>query len=408
LIWQNLATGRVVIWYMDGADIGSAEVLVSSMADYRIVAVGDLDGDGLMDLVWQRINGANTELVAWYLNEAGVIKANGAKLLGSVPGGYRCVGLGDYNSDGILDILWQQVDTQQIIAWHMNTAGVRTGFQVLNVGGEGQYVAHWQWEFSAGAVHNDENGDGRADILWQHSSTGQVVSWRMNGAWARDTFATLANSAASTERVVAQADFNGDGINDLLWSVKSGGQTRAIVWYRNAAGARTSYAVLGSVPEVYELVGAGDMNRDGNTDLLWQHSTTGQLVAWHYNGAGVRLSHAVIVSSMSGYRVHAVGDMNGDDNADLIWQGVSASNATTIIWYMNGAGARSSFRTLASLPSAWTLGTVGDYNGDGHMDVVWKNNSTGQIVGWALNATQQRISHHTIATGMAAWRVGAR
>jgi hypothetical protein len=40
----------------------------------------------------------------------------------------------------------------------------------------------------------------------------------------------------------------------------------------------------------------------------------------------------------------------------------------------------------------------------GYMDVVWKNNSTGQIVGWALNATQQRLSHHTIATGMAAWR----
>jgi hypothetical protein len=239
----------------------------------------------------------------------------------------------------VLDILWQKADNQQIVLWHMNTAGVRIGNAVvLPVGGVGQYVAHWQWEFSAGAVHNDENGDGRADILWQHSSTGQVVSWRMNGAWGRGSFATLASRAGSTERVVAQADFNGDGINDLLWSVKSGGQTRAVVWYRNAAGARTSYAVLGSVPEVYELVGAGDMNRDGNTDLLWQHSGTGQLVAWHYNGAGVRLSHAVLVASMSGYRVHAVGDMNGDGNADLIWQGVSGSNATTIIWYMNGAG----------------------------------------------------------------------
>jgi hypothetical protein len=59
-----------------------------------------------------------------------------------------------------------------------------------------------------------------------------------------------------TERVVAQADFNGDGINDLLWSQKSGGQTRAIVWYRNASGARTGTQVLGSVPEVYDLVQA--------------------------------------------------------------------------------------------------------------------------------------------------------
>jgi formylglycine-generating enzyme len=57
--------------------------------------------------------------------------------------------------------------------------------------------------------------------------------------------------------------------------------------------------------------------------------------------------------------------------------------------------------------SAWTLGTVGDYNGDGHMDVVWKNNSTGQIVGWALNATQQRTGTHVLATGMAAWWINS-
>jgi hypothetical protein len=290
-------------------------------------------------------------------------------------------------------------------------SGVRIGNAVvLPVGGAGQHVAHWQWEFSVpGAIHNDENGDGRADILWQHSSTGQVVSWRMNGAWARSSFATLASSAASTERVVGQADFNGDGINDLLWSVKSGGQTRAIVWYRNSAGVRTSYAVLGSVPEVYDLVGAGDMNRDGHVDLLWQHSGTGQLVAWHYNGAGVRLSHAVLVASMSGFRVHAVGDMNGDGNADLIWQGAtSGSNAATIIWYMNGAGVRSSFKLDLGNPAFCLdpVGAVGDYNGDGHMDVIWKNNSTGQIVGWALNATQQRSSSHSVANGMTEWRLG--
>jgi hypothetical protein len=39
------------------------------------------------------------------------------------------------------------------------------------------------------------------------------------------------------------------------------------------------------------------MNGDGHVDLIWQHSTTGQVVAWHLNGAGVRTSFAILVSS---------------------------------------------------------------------------------------------------------------
>jgi hypothetical protein len=119
----------------------------------------------------------------------------------------------------------------------------------------------------------------------------------------------------------------------------------------------------------------------------------------------VRLSHAVLVASMSGFRVHGVADMNGDGNADLLWQGVSGSTATTIIWYMNGAGARTSFRILASLPSQWTLGTAGDYSGDTIVDVVWLNTSTRQAVGWNLNSNQQRTGFRVIATGLGDWRV---
>jgi hypothetical protein len=189
----------------------SAATLVSTMAGYRIAGVGDLDGDGLMDILWQREVGNTTELVAWYLNAAGQRKANGSRTIGSASGGYRCVGLGDYNSDGVLDILWQQVDTQQIVVWYMNHAGARIGSQVIQAGGAGQYVAHWQWEFSVGgAVHNDENGDGRADILWQNAaSTGQVVSWRMGGTWARSSSASLVPNMAAGVRLVGQADFNG-------------------------------------------------------------------------------------------------------------------------------------------------------------------------------------------------------
>jgi hypothetical protein len=151
LIWQNSTTGQVVIWYLNASGVRiDTVVLVKSMADFRIVGVGDMNGDGHMDLLWQKVTGTTTQIVAWYLNAAGQrLSSGGTKVIDSVTGGYRCLGLGDYNGDGVLDILWQQVDNQQIVLWRMNASGGRIGNAVvLSAGGVGQYIAHWQWEFS--------------------------------------------------------------------------------------------------------------------------------------------------------------------------------------------------------------------------------------------------------------------
>ena len=65
----------------------------------------------------------------------------------------------------------------------------------------------------------DFNGDGRADILWQHQS-GLVYEWLLH----RSTVIAAGSpgSAASDWKLVGIGDFNGDGTADILWSDGSG------------------------------------------------------------------------------------------------------------------------------------------------------------------------------------------
>src|SRR5260221_5055564 len=59
-------------------------------------------------------------------------------------------------------------------------------------------------------VARDFNGDGRSDILWRNSMTGENVIWLMNGAAISSsvTFATVADPNWS---IAGVGDFNGDG-----------------------------------------------------------------------------------------------------------------------------------------------------------------------------------------------------
>lgn len=404
LVWHDINKGSVLVAHLNAQGTQARyTTIVNSMADWRVVAVGDLNIDGLMDILWQNVSGGKTSLVVWYLNQNGSRSSN--KTLASIAEQWRCVGLADYSNDGVLDLVWQNVETYGIVAWKLNINGVSQGNLTLGNGQDGQLYANWQWNLSSKAMPSDENADGNADVLWQNQD-GALVSWRYDGAWNRLESVTLSTAARATGKLVALADMDNDGINDLVWSRENSGTREAIVWLMNGDTSRKrAYIVRNTVPLVWELVGAGDMNADGYPDLVWQNMTNGGVVTWHLDGNGARISTATVVSSMQTYRVQVLADMNGDGIDDIIWQGTSGpGKSTTIIWYMNGSGTRTGTRTLTELPEEWTLTGAADYDGNGTTDVIWFNTSTKSAVAWMLNSSNVRISNVTIASGMGTWR----
>jgi hypothetical protein len=82
---------------------------------------------------------------------------------------------------------------------------------------------------------------------------------------------------------VGTGDFNGDGNTDILWRNYSTGENA--VWLMNGTTELNS-VYLRTIPTNlnWDIVGTGDFNGDGNTDILWRNYSTGENAIWLMNG----------------------------------------------------------------------------------------------------------------------------
>ena len=82
------------------------------------------------------------------------------------------------------------------------------------------------------------------------------------------------------------------------------------------------------------------------------------------------------------WTIVGVGDFNGDGKPDILWR--NTSTGADVVWYMNGATMTSYAALSAVTDQTWTIVGVGDLNGDGKPDILWRNTSTGANVVWYM------------------------
>jgi hypothetical protein len=83
------------------------------------------------------------------------------------------------------------------------------------------------------------------------------------------------------------------------------------------------------------------------------------------------------------WQIVGVGDFNGDGSPDILWR--NTSTGADVVWYMNGATMTSWAALSAVTDQTWQIVGVGDFNGDGSPDILWRNTSTGADVVWYMN-----------------------
>jgi hypothetical protein len=79
--------------------------------------------------------------------------------------------------------------------------------------------------------------------------------------------------------------------------------------------------------------------------------------------------------------VQGAGDFNGDGKIDILWR--DTNSGALSIWFTNGTQVTSA-ASVGALPSNWSVAQIGDYDGDGKSDILFLD-SAGDAAMWLMN-----------------------
>ncbi|TMR06902.1 VCBS repeat-containing protein [Nonomuraea turkmeniaca] len=244
-------------------------------------ATPDFDSDGVGDI----FSAATGTLNIW--NGKGDNTFGPATAVDSDWAGFTRPIAGDFNGDGISDLMAVKKDSNTLHVWNGRGANNFTGAIELGPG--------WNPYGSTLMSLGDVNEDGKTDIGAVHSETGTLYVWNGKGGNQFGPADAIGSGWTGFTRPIA-GDFNGDGIGDLM-AVKKDTNTLH-VWNGRGANNFTGAIELGPGWEPYgsTLMSLGDVNKDGKTDIGAVHSESGTLYVWNGKG-GNKFGPATAISS---------------------------------------------------------------------------------------------------------------
>ncbi|MBK7878160.1 MAG: FG-GAP repeat protein [Planctomycetes bacterium] len=416
----------------DGPIVPSAAELLSGGSDplfgYSISSAGDVNGDGRTDLIvghpyFQNSHThegraylylgqpTDTPLVAPSLGQT-------ASLAGPASSSFATALTteGDVNADGYSDLLVGSPDFDA-------TPNGNEGRVQLFLGGADGLASTAQWTYTgtiaggrlgaALAFAGDVNDDGWADVLLgaPRASLGQLqegVAYLFHGnatgalantpSWS---FESNQTGAFLGESVAGAGDVDGDGYTDVFLGAPgiahAGFQNSGSVLVFRGSASGLALAPVATIdnplPGAFRfgaaVANAGDLNRDGRTELLVGAPDTSapefrEGRAYVYLGSGVAIAatpaftvESDVPNALLGAAVSAAGDVDADGFADLLVGVPDLPGGGQVRLYRGQAGVNPvapGAQTFASPQSGSRFGVAlaraGDVNADGFSDVA--------------------------------------
>jgi Ca2+-binding RTX toxin-like protein len=146
---------------------------------------------------------------------------------------------------------------------------------------------------------------------------------------------------------------------------------------------------------------AHDFNGDGNADIMALNSKSGNVLVWELDGNHiVKADTSAFPIDLVHWHADGIGDFNGDGKADMLWRNDDGRMA---VWHTDDHVITAI--TGREPSSAWHVDAVADFNGDGKSDILVQN-SDGQVGVWQMNGDHV-TSAATIGTMSSDWHAVA-
>jgi hypothetical protein len=291
----------------------------------------------------------------------------------SISGNVQALAAADLNADGNLDLV-------------VPTGGFSAGISVLQGNGDGTfgnpivYASNLLSIYGTSIVVDDFNGDGKLDVALTDSGgpTNAVAIVLGNGDGTFQSLPLLYSAGLLAAGVVS-VDVNGDGKPDLAvaggYGVASYFSLTTLI--NRGDGTFTNPVTFPVLQFPYSAV-TGDFNGDGNVDMATTSFTqTGGVSVLLGKGDGTFQTHLDSPTAQSPTTITA-GDFNGDGKVDLVVADSTATSQLLSTLIGNGDGTFQNIipQTLSGIVRSLA---VGDFNGDGKLDIVAVIDSTNAV-----------------------------
>lgn len=301
------------------------------------LALGDVNGDGYPDIAVAFHGGSNIGLLLG--NGDGTFQAMQTITTGDTT---NYVALADLNHDGNLDLITLGSGTNVVAILLGHGDGTFAAVQTFGTGG-----------FPYGLTVGDFNNDGNLDVAVSNTSATTISVLLGNGDGTLQ--AQTAYAVGANPRNLVAVDLNLDGNQDL---VVCNGSTSVSVLLGNGDGsfaAKVDYPLTSSWG-----VATADVNGDGFPDIVATTSGGGSVTLFQGKGDGTFQPPVATPTGASSYLL-ALADLNGDGVVDLVVSNLGATAAVR-----TGLGSISATATLASvsIPGGGSHDVVASYAGD--------------------------------------------
>ncbi len=268
---------------------------------------------------------------------------------------------------------WFQVRTEEVAGQSIDLLSAdlldaATGQVLMNVGRLSNLDRNTVWTKSADVDITSLKGRAVKLVFRATTDTARVTSFFIDSV--KVTVSGGTPGIASPLLKNGGIDIDGDGRGEVVVRSPSSSML-AGRWVNN----QISWTAMTDPGPNYKVLAAVDLDSQGRSDLVMLNVAQGDLGEariWSAFNPGLPKT---LRNVRTLWRVDAVGDLDGDGKGDLVWRFTGATaniddTGVSYIWFTNGSGV-TQVRKRGGAPLSWTLLGARDLNGDGAADMVY-------------------------------------